>query len=113
MKSCLSQFIYFCKEYSGLIFAIFLFSFFVIVIPNKNYVESSTSVNRKMLDSLNSIIYTLEQEINSKDYVIDSLKRQTPKIIIKYEKEIGDIADVNVVSDDSITKYIRAKLSSI
>ena len=37
----------------------------------------------------------------------------TNKTIIKYETDIKNFSDVYVVSDDSITRYIRQRIESL
>lgn len=74
-------------------------------IPSYNH-------NNNLLDSLSWVINNLKIEQANRDYIIDSLKNQLPKTVIKYETDIKNFNDVHVISDDSIASYIRKKINS-
>ena len=69
----------------------------------------TTDIPYHTLDSLSALEnYAIKQE-----RLIDSLKANTNKIIIKYETNIKNFSDVYVVSDDSIARYIRQRIESL
>lgn len=70
-------------------------------------------IDYHLLDSLNNVISVLRTDISKQEIVIDSLKKQVPQIQIKYETDIKNFRDVHVISDDSITKYIRSKIDNL
>lgn len=65
------------------------------------------------LDSFNRVISALENYAIKQERLIDSLKTNTNKTIIKYETDIKNFSDVYVVSDDSIARYIRQRIESL
>lgn len=65
------------------------------------------------LDSFNRVISALEEYAIKQEHIIDSLKTNTNKTIIKYEKDIENFSDIYIVSDDSITRYIRQRIESL
>lgn len=65
------------------------------------------------LDSFNRVISALEEYAIKQERIIDSLKANTNKIIIKYEKDIENFSDIYIISDDSISKYIRQRIESL
>lgn len=65
------------------------------------------------LDSFNRVISALEEYAIKQERIIDSLKANTNKTIIKYEKDIKNFSDIYIISDDSITRYIRQRIESL
>lgn len=63
------------------------------------------------IDSLQSIVDSLSSETVYLYKLVDSLKAEKTKIIIKHETDIKNFSDVHVVSDDSIARYIRQKIN--
>lgn len=74
---------------------------------------STNIVPHHTLDSFNRIISSLEAYSIKQERIIDSLKNNTSKVIIKYEKDIKDFSDVYIVSDDSIAQYIRQRIKDL
>ena len=72
-----------------------------------------TDIPYHTLDSLGRVISALENYAIKQERLIDSLKANTNKTIIKYETDIKNFSDVYVVSDDSITRYIRQRIESL
>lgn len=83
----------------------------------------SRCVNRKFLgierydetikplrDSLNSFIEKYDRIINEQQFVIDSLRGIEQKTITIYEKAENDFNDSNIISDDSVLRYIAKKI---
>lgn len=74
---------------------------------------STNIVPHHTLDSFNRIISSLEAYSIKQERIIDNLKNNTSKVIIKYETDIKNFSDVYVVSDDSIARYIRQRIESL
>lgn len=70
-------------------------------------------INNRALDSLNRVISALEDYAIKQEHLLDSLKACMNKTIIKYETDIKNFSDVYIVSDDSITKYIRQRIENM
>lgn len=70
-------------------------------------------INNHALDSLNRVISALEEYAIKQEHLLDSLKACTSKTIIKYETDIKNFSDVYIISDDSITKYIRQRIENM
>lgn len=73
----------------------------------------TTNIPYHTLDSLNRVISALEEYAIKQEHLLDSLRTCTNKTIIKYETDIKNFSDVYVVSDDSISKYIRQRIENI
>ena len=58
------------------------------------------------LDSFNRVISALEEYAIKQERIIDSLKANTNKTIINF-------SDIYIISDDSITRYIRQRIESL
>ena len=71
-------------------------------------------INRKFLgierDSLNSFIKKYDTIINEQQFIIDSLRGIKQKTITIYEKAESDFNDSNIISDDSVLRYIAKKI---
>lgn len=97
-----------------LIALLFLLLCITNIISCEKEIQNSESVlPNTLLDSLNWVIYVLENKNMKQGQIIDSLKSCTNKIIIKYEKDVSNFSDVYIVSDDSIARYIRARIDNI
>ena len=84
-----------------------------IIQCNKEERIPTTDIPYHTLDSLGRVISALENYAIKQERLIDSLKANTNKTIIKYETDIKNFFDVYVVSDDSITRYIRQRIESL
>ena len=73
----------------------------------------TTDIPYHTLDSLGRVISVLENYAIKQERLIDSLKANTNKTIIKYETDIKNFSDVYVVSDDSIARYIRQRIEGL
>lgn len=73
----------------------------------------TTDIPYHTLDSLGRVISALENYAIKQERLIDSLKANTNKTIIKYETDIKNFSDVYVISDDSIARYIRQRIESL
>ena len=69
-------------------------------------------VNRKFLgiERHDETIKSLREIINEQQFVIDSLRGIEQKTITIYEKAESDFNDSNIISDDSILRYIAKKI---
>lgn len=65
---------------------------------------------KELRDSLNSYIKMYDSIINEQSFTIDSLTDVEQKTIVVYEKGKSDFNDSNIISDDSIIKYIAKKI---
>lgn len=65
---------------------------------------------KSLRDSLNSFIEKYNKIINEQRFVIDSLRGIEQKTITIYEKAESDFNDSNIISDDSVLRYIAKKI---
>lgn len=99
-------------DFKGMLIALL---FLLLIVTNlikcdEDKEISTNIVPHHTLDSFNRIISFLEAYSIKQERIIDSLKNNTSKVIIKYEKDIKDFSDVYIVSDDSIAQYIRQRI---
>lgn len=73
-------------------------------------IERYDETIKSLRDSLNSFIEKYDRIINEQQFVIDSLRRIEQKIITIYEKAESDFNDSNIISDDSVLRYIAKKI---
>lgn len=102
-------------DFKGMLIALL---FLLLIVTNlikcdEDKEISTNIVPHHTLDSFNRIISSLEAYSIKQERIIDSLKNNTSKVIIKYEKDIKDFSDVYIVSDDSITQYIRQRIKDL
>ena len=93
--------------------AIFIAIVIIFIVYDKKEDNKSYYNDTIVLDSIDNVILNLKQTIEYNERLIDSLTKIKQKTIIKYEKEISDFNDASVVSDDSITRYIRSKIENL
>ena len=67
---------------------------------------------KSLRDSLNSFIKKYDTIINEQQFVIDSLRGIKQKTITIYEKVESDFNDSNIISDDSVLRYIAKKIQN-
>lgn len=81
-------------------------------IVNRKYlgIEKHDETIKELRDSLNSFIKKYDKIINEQQLVIDSLIGVKQKTITIYEKAESDFNDSNIISDDSILRYIAKKI---
>lgn len=79
---------------------------------NRKYlgIERYDETIKELRDSLNSFIKKYDKIINEQQLVIDSLAGVKQKTITIYEKAESDFNDSNIISDDSILRYIAKKI---
>lgn len=79
---------------------------------NRKYlgIERHDETIKELRDSLNSFIKKYDKIINEQQLVIDSLVGVKQKTITIYEKAKSDFNDSNIISDDSILRYIAKKI---
>lgn len=73
-------------------------------------IERQDETIKSLRDSLNSFIEKYDKIINEQQFVIDSLRGIKQKTITIYEKAENDFNDSNIISDDSILRYIAKKI---
>lgn len=73
-------------------------------------IERHDETIKSLRDSLNSFIEKYDRIINEQQFVIDSLKEIKQKTITIYEKAESDFNDSNIISDDSVLRYIAKKI---
>lgn len=73
-------------------------------------IERNDETIKSLRDSLNSFIEKYDKIINEQQFVIDSLRGIEQKIITIYEKAESDFNDSNIISDDSVLRYIAKKI---
>lgn len=73
-------------------------------------IERNDETIKSLRDSLNSFIEKYDRIINEQQFVIDSLRGIEQKTITIYEKAESDFNDSNIISDDSILRYIAKKI---
>lgn len=73
-------------------------------------IERNDETIKSLRDSLNSFIEKYDKIINEQQFVIDSLKGIKQKAITIYEKAESDFNDSNIISDDSVLRYIAKKI---
>lgn len=73
-------------------------------------IEKRDETIKSLRDSLNSFIEKYDKIINEQQFVIDSLRGIEQKIITIYEKAESDFNDSNIISDDSVLRYIAKKI---
>lgn len=81
-------------------------------IVNRKYlgIEKHDETIKELRDSLNSFIKKYDKIINEQQLVIDSLIGVKQKTITIYEKAESDFNDSNIISDDSVLRYITKKI---
>lgn len=81
-------------------------------IVNRKYlgIERHDETIKELRDSLNSFIKKYDKIINEQQFVIDSLRGIEQKTITIYEKTESDFNDSNIISDDSVLRYIAKKI---
>ena len=73
-------------------------------------IERHDETIKSLRDSLNSFIKKYDKIINEQQFVIDSLRGIEQKTITIYEKAESDFNDSNIISDDSVLRYIAKKI---
>lgn len=73
-------------------------------------IERNDETIKSLRDSLNSFIEKYDRIINEQQFVIDSLRGIEQKTITIYEKAESDFNDNNIISDDSVLRYIAKKI---
>lgn len=73
-------------------------------------IERHDETIKFLRDSLNSFIKKYDKIINEQQFVIDSLRGIKQKTITIYEKAESDFNDSNIISDDSVLRYIAKKI---
>lgn len=73
-------------------------------------IERHDGTIKSLRDSLNSFIKKYDTIINEQQFVIDSLRGIKQKTITIYEKAESDFNDSNIISDDSVLRYIAKKI---
>lgn len=73
-------------------------------------IERHDETIKSLRDSLNSFIEKYDRIINEQQFVIDSLRGIEQKTITIYEKAESDFNDSNIISDDSVLRYIAKKI---
>lgn len=73
-------------------------------------IERHDETIKSLRDSLNSFIKKYDKIINEQQFVIDSLRGIEQKTITIYEKTESDFNDSNIISDDSVLRYIAKKI---
>ena len=73
-------------------------------------IERHDETIQSLRDSLNSFIKKYDKIINEQQFVIDSLRGVKQKTVTIYEKAENDFNDSNIISDDSILRYIAKKI---
>lgn len=73
-------------------------------------IERHDEIIKSLRDSLNNFIEKYDKIINEQQFVIDSLRGIKQKTITIYEKAENDFNDSNIISDDSILRYIAKKI---
>lgn len=73
-------------------------------------IERHDETIKSLRDSLNSFIEKYDTIINEQQFVIDSLRGIKQKTITIYEKAESDFNDSNIISDDSVLRYIAKKI---
>lgn len=73
-------------------------------------IERHDEIIKSLRDSLNSFIEKYDKIINEQQFVIDSLRGIEQKTITIYEKAESDFNDSNIISDDSVLRYIAKKI---
>ena len=102
-------------DFKGVLIALL---FLLLIVTNLIKCDEDKEISTNIvlhhtLDSFNRIISSLEAYSIKQERIIDSLKNNTSKVIIKYEKDIKDFSDVYIVSDDSIAQYIRQRIKDL
>lgn len=101
-------------DFKGVLIALlFLALCFTNIIQCNEERIPTTDISYHTLDSLGRVISALENYAIKQERLIDSLKANTNKTIIKYETDIKNFSDIYVVSDDSIARYIRQRIESL
>lgn len=75
-------------------------------------IERNDETIKSLRDSLNSFIEKYNKIINEQRFVIDSLREIEQKTITIYEKAESDFNDSNIISDDSVLRYIAKKIQN-
>lgn len=98
--------------YIVLIFAIGIGATYFGRYVNRKFlgIERHDKTIKSLRDSLNSFIEKYNRIINEQQFVIDSLRGIEQKIITIYEKAESDFNDSNIISDDSVLRYIAKKI---
>ena len=98
----------------GLIVLLFLALCLTNIIQcNEEKRIPTTDIPYHTLDSLGRVISALENYAIKQERLIDSLKANTNKIIIKYETDIKNFSDVYVVSDQPLDNIFTRDITLI
>lgn len=102
-------------DFKGVLIALLFLALCLTNIIQCNEEERipTTDIPYHTLDSLGRVISVLKNYAIKQERLIDSLKANTNKTIIKYETDIKNFSDVYAVSDDSIAQYIRQRIESL
>lgn len=73
-------------------------------------IERNDEIIKSLRDSFNSFIEKYNKIINEQRFVIDSLRGIEQKTITIYEKAESDFNDSNIISNDSVLRYITKKI---
>ena len=72
--------------------------------------EIKKKKKKKLRDSLNKYKFQYDSIIKIQNYTIDSLKNIKKNTIVIYEQAESDFSDRNIISGDSILRYIAKKI---
>lgn len=89
-------------------------SFSINILKEKAINKSNEKIHneyvKKLRDSFNTITLKYDSIITFKQKTIDSLLDIKQTTITIYEKAESDFSDRNIISDDSILRYIATKI---
>jgi hypothetical protein len=74
--------------------------------------EHKIKAYRYACDSLNTVNVLLHESINNLTIQADSLSKLKQTTIIKHDRIISNLHNPDVISNDSIDRYIRSKIGS-
>ena len=97
----------------GILIVFVLLYIATIIVLNNRYQSISkenTDYNHK-LDSLKTEVSSSKYLVRTYEIKIDSLYKVKSQITNNYETNIQNLGNPNIVSDDSITKYIKSQIS--
>lgn len=95
-----------------IIIGLVLIEIFKIPIVNHLNEKTQNEYIEKFRDSFNIITFRYDSIIELKEKTIDSLKNIKQTTITIYEKAESDFSDRNIISDDSILRYISKKIQN-
>ena len=97
--------------YISIVFIILYISTIIIIHSgNINIIKENNSYKSK-IDSLKMEVNNSKYLINIYETKIDSLYKTKNQITNNYETNIQNLSNPNIVSDDSITNYIKSQIS--